>query len=116
MLTDSFDDIETELNRASQTNKVVTYSDQILINFFEVIRLYKAAETNPNGEKVIDTFNYMCECMVDLAKEPLLKGFFLSLKGIVASFTLGETHTKDRNLKLAMLLSPQASKSLLGIA
>ena len=41
------------LGAAVDTVRVSTYSDQILINLFELLKLYKAAETNPNGEGVI---------------------------------------------------------------
>lgn len=45
----SWDDIEYELSKAAETLRVTSYSDQVLINFFELLKQYKTAESNPNG-------------------------------------------------------------------
>jgi hypothetical protein len=47
--------------------------------------------------------------MLNLIKEPLLRGFVLSLKGMVMSMMEGE----GRSIKMAMILSPFAAKGLL---
>ena len=41
--------MEGELGRAAETLKVTSYSDQVLINFYELLKQYKTAENNPNG-------------------------------------------------------------------
>ena len=61
-----------------------------------------------------ESFFYMVESMAAIVSEPTLKGFFLSLKGIIHTLTSLE-QKKDRNLKMAMLLDPSASHSLLGL-
>ena len=73
------------LGAAVDTVRVSTYSDQILINLFELLKLYKAAETNPNGEGVIQSFELMANSMLGLTEDPKLKGFILGLKGIIVS-------------------------------
>lgn len=56
----------------------------------------------------------MIDSMLGIVQDPTLRGFFLSLKGIIHTLTTLE-QGKDRNLKMAMLLDPSASHSLLGI-
>lgn len=94
----------------AESLRVTSYSDQILVNFFELLKGYKTAEVNPNGEGVIESFIYLADNMLTLIKEPLLQGFVLSLKGMVMSLLEGES----RSIKMAMLLSPAAAKGLLG--
>jgi hypothetical protein len=103
--------MEAELARVVQENKVVSYSDKILLNFFETILQFKAADNNPNGEGVIESFVYTADCMIGIAREPLIKGFFLSLKGIIGLKTSEEG--MNRSTKQSMLLSPIAAKCLL---
>ena len=91
----------------------MSYSDRVLINMFEVIKLYKLAEANPNAEGVLESFDYMNSCMLAMVREPLYKGFLLGLKGMLRSLvTLGDG--KDRDIKMGMLLAPPAWHVQLG--
>lgn len=63
---------------------MVTYSDKILINFFEIILRLKDADNNPNGDGIIDSFVISADYMIAIARDPLMKGFFQSLKGIIS--------------------------------
>lgn len=49
--------------------------------------------------------------MILLVKDPFYQGFFISLKAMVNSIIVpDESIMHDRNLKLALLLSPHATK------
>ena len=108
-LAGSLGEVEGELTRAAETIKICSYSDQLLINFFEVLIQYKNAERNPNGEGVMEYFMYMADNMLLMIKDPLLRGFVLGLKGMIESLAEGRANS----IKMAMLLSPAAAKGLL---
>ena len=91
--------------------RITTYSDQILINFFEVLKQYRVAQSNPNGEGVIQAFLYLVDNQLQLLRQPLLRGFVLSLRGIIVGLVREGQQPND--IKMAMLLSPAAAKSLL---
>ena len=102
--------MEIELGNAAK-KKIVTYSDQVLINFFEIMRLYKEVETNPNKEGVIEEFAIYVEQMILLVKDPFYQGFFHSLKALVNSIIVpDESFVHDKNLRMAMILSPHGTK------
>jgi hypothetical protein len=104
----SWEEVEAELVRAAEGVRISSYSDQVLVNFFEVLVQYRNAESNPNGEGVIEYFLYIADNMLMLVQEPLLRGFIFSLKGMIESLGEGEA----QSIKLAMLLCPAATKPL----
>ena len=86
-----------------------------MINYYEIMRLYKEVEGNPNKDGVIENFAIYIEQMILLCKDNLFyQGFFYSLKAMVNSIIVPEEpFNQDRNLKMALMLSPSASKVFL---
>lgn len=75
------------------------------------MRLYKEVETNPNKEGVIEEFVIYVEQMILLVKDPFYQGFFHSLKALVNAIIVpDEVFAHDRNLRMAMILSPNGTK------
>ena len=113
LLSLNYEQLEQELNNA-YGNKLVTYSDQVLINYFEVMKSYKEVETNHQGENVFENFTYFVDCMIAMAKQPHLKGFFYSLKAMAQATVAEEASSKlSRELKIALLLAPVAGQSII---
>ena len=81
----------------------------MLINFYELLVQYKSAENNPNGEGVVEYFRVIADNMLLIVGDPFLRGFILSLKGMIESLTEGDA----RSVKQALLLSPGSTKGLM---
>ena len=113
MLSLNYEQLEIELSNASN-NRFVTYSDQVLINYFEIMRVFREVQVNHQGENVYETFVEYVNNMMMLVKEPILKGFFSSLKAMGGAIVAEESATKlSRELKYALLLNPESGKRIL---
>ncbi len=51
MLTLNYEQLDIELGESSE-GRFVTHSDEILINYFEIMRLFREVQVNPQGEGV----------------------------------------------------------------
>lgn len=74
-----------ELNYAYVSNRFSAYSDQALINYFEVMKVYREVELNHQGENVFENFLEFVNGMIGFVKEPELKGFFYGLKAMAGA-------------------------------
>ena len=81
MLSVNYEQLEEELNSA-MVNRLVTESDQILINYFEMMRISREVEQNYQTEGVFEEFTLYVNSMIDSSKDPTLKGFFYFLKAM----------------------------------
>lgn len=79
--------MESQLSSAAEKCRIVSYSDRVIINFFEVLKLYRTVESNPNEEGVAESFTYMVDSMLAIVQDSTFRGFFLSLKGIIHTLT-----------------------------
>lgn len=52
ILSLNYEQLEQELNYAYVSNRFAVYSDQVLINYFEVMKVYREVELNHQGENV----------------------------------------------------------------
>lgn len=100
------------MNLASE-NRFATESDQILINYFEVLRAYKEVEQNHQAEGVFENFTVYVTSMIETTKNPTLKGFFVSLQAMANTLLTDQSSKLSRELKIALLLSPASGRAIL---
>ncbi len=84
LLSLNYEQLEQQLNIASG-KRIQAYTDSIIINYFELMRIYREVEVNHQGENVYENFTYFVDCMIGLVKQPFMKGYFYALKAMAGT-------------------------------
>ena len=71
-------------------------------------------EQNPATEGAYENFTLFIDQVIGFAREPIYKGFFLSLKAMAEGIVSAEDKMKlGRWIKESLLLSPESGKKII---